>query len=440
MTDKINNENLIYTLQGLAIGAGGMGLIQTLRHLNKLWKNRHDDQELNEIELTRKPDAPEGGRAKMADDSSISNVFDLVSDSSGYLWDNAIKPLGSAIVGEPAKDNFIRNALFLTALGVGGYGVKQVYDVMNKDTSARKVDDIKEYYYSRLLETSGEGDTDAKAKKTELHRKTANDGNSLLDILAFAGIFGTPLAAGYLTKKYLDETMPGSKQPSARNVSDPRAEIARVRRKEPDEDDSEDPNIKVFDGIGKVARCNPAMEDAFRVNHMLRILMANRKEASLTIIPDIIGSVENGWGPELRELAMRADIDGFCEQAEKRATERVNGDSTTRSRHLAIDAISADNTLRSVAGRIAAAEMLEQFPTTIKASCDMRPEAVETCMAFAKMAKLAEEDRLFGAQINENTSLKRYASQIGGVFSARRAKSASSDGALALNRQLFGAQ
>ena len=381
-------------LQGLLAGAGTMGAIESMRLINKAMDSRKPDKKMKSVDLEK-----QSSLQKIADLGSP--IYDLGSVVSG------LKDVGGSIaggineatgMGEGVQGNLARNIAMLGMGGLGVVGVKELFDKIRKEQAKSDANNAREYYYERLLEEAGKGDYSAEAESVPLQRKEAG---ALSDLSLFTALFGSFLVPGYLAKKYMDEKMPGPKQPSAKNDNDPRSHIGRVFVNEKDEDDEEtkkkqESQLKLFDGVGKEASFSPSVEKSFDCATLVRTILGNTKQAKATSIRDIVRTVETEGTQNLKKFAQAADLERLIDHAEKTASEQKTHPSTERSRHLAVDLVSSDPNLRSVVYPLACAETLEQFPSSVKTASQVPEECAKAGRVFIKSAVLEEEDKLFG--------------------------------------------
>jgi hypothetical protein len=407
MSNESSNKFPIHAAQGLLAGILGASGIQAFRVLNKLNQDRRDDEKLKAILLANAVEDSDK-------ETKQANAFGDFFEGVGTLGSKAWETVGSPAVNyfkEPVQEHALANLLLLGAGGAGIYGLNELVDNIRKEDEKTKADAIREYYYSRLLETQNNENREAQSVAEPLRRKAANDGTSLLSLIAFASYLGIPLSTAYITKQYLDETMPGTSQPAAKNVPDPRAQIRRVERVDKkDEEEDLEPAIKMFDGIGKAASVGFAEDKAFETTHILRTVLANKEAAAKSFLPDIVRAIElNGY----EELCKRAEmgLEEFGLGAEQFVKEASNGpQSTPQTRHIAVDLIAADPILSAATKPMAAAEFVEQYPTSIKAASKLRPEAADTCMAFIKAAAVEEDVQLLGEPKGDPVTLQKIVS------------------------------
>ena len=431
--------------QGLLAGTALMSALEAIKFLRRINKDKQSEQTLKEIVLEKKKEEDAGFQKDSsttwdATKRSLGRGADFVGNMFGELTEK-----GMDVAGE----NFAENAAILGALGIGAYGTSEVFDELQKRQTKKDTERLREYYYARLLESSGKGEMDAASEYAPLERKKMANveqmtkqaegdkpGAKTLSMLTALAAFGIPLSTAYIVKQYMDETMPGTKQPSADSTKDPRSQIGRTRVK-PDEEEKEEDNeydLKMFDGIGKAASLAPASEKAFNTAHLYRTLLGNTKQANSTVLPDIIRTIEVEGASRLINLAAERDLDGFVEHAIKTASENPDAPSTDASRHLATDLVGADYRLRSMAMPLLSAEFFEQFPTSVKSASTLRPEFANYCLAFAKAETLDAEERLFGegsikqASERDAVELTEYAERLNSILTpASLQKEASAD-------------
>lgn len=406
---KQANDNLIYGLQGLLAGAAGMSAIEVLRMLKGLWEEKENKPARPTMEQIVLESENEDPFSKTAADGDtwaqfVSGPLEAGKQIGKDIWDAARAVSAPAEKG--ALDLWARNALFVGGLGTGAWGLAELIDQFKKNQAKKDTDRLKRYYYSRLLEYNKDKKTDAVTERTPIMRKESMDKQaapSFLEALVAALSLGVPLGGIYVAKKYLDETLPGTKQPAAKIVKDPRAQVARVKYQETSED--EDPTIKIFDGIGKAAALSPASERAWETAHLLRMATAT-KQASATIIPDILKTVAAGKRSGFHKYAMASDLDGFVDYAEKTAS--TVDKLSPQQEHLAADLVGADPLVRGMTMPIVCAELTEQYPTGVKLAAAMRPQAASACLAVAKAFTLEKEEELFPQAFEKRASEENY--------------------------------
>lgn len=397
-------------LQGLLLGAGAMSTIEALRMLHKLNQTKLDRPTLDEIRV-KKEDAEEeaatleepeksAGVKSAEGPSALETLAGGISELGGGIW------RGLGTLGKPVTDYAGDVSLDTAALAGGGllgvWGAAEAIDNLQKAQAKKDTDRLREYYYSRLLEFEDENKrTKADTERTPVMRKQAT---SLTDILFGAGLVGLPAASFYLVKKYMDENFPGTKRPRANPAKDPRAQIARVR--EVEEDENGDPSIKLFEGIGKAASLSPPVERAWETAHLLRVASCT-KEASNTLIPDILRTVARGGRLGLRKYALDGDMGGFMDYAEKQASAYAEPLSEQR-RYLAADLVAADPLVRGMTMPIVCSELAEQFPTSVKMASETHPALVDFTLAMAKAETLALEEKLFPEALEKRASEKDH--------------------------------
>lgn len=393
-------------LQGLLLGAGAMSTIEALRMLHKLNQTKLNQPKLDEIRVSSEDaDADEDeelekqSAVKAAEGpTALETLVDGISELGSGLWSG----LGTA--GQPVVD-YVTDVSADTAGLVGGgllgaWGASEAIDNLQKAQAKKDTDRLKEYYYARLLEFEDENKrTKADTERTPVMRKQATD---LAGALMGAAFVGLPAASFYLVKKYMDENFPGTNRPRANPAKDPRAQVSRVRKVE--NEDAEDASIKLFEGIGKAASLSPATQRAWEAAHLLRIASCT-KEASKSLVPDILNTVAHGGRLGLRKYALDSDMDGFMQYAEKQASAPREPLSAQRQ-YLAADLVASDPLVRGMTMPIVCSELAEQFPTSVKMASDIHPAFVKFALAVAKAETLAQEERLFPEALEKRASEK----------------------------------
>lgn len=431
--------------QGLLAGTALMSTVEAIKFLRRINKTKQDEQKLREIVLSQKSKEKDSEKKASATWDATKRTFNRGAEGIGNLFSH----LGEKGI-DVAGSNFAENAAILGALGVGAYGTAELFDEFQKSQAKKDTERLREYYYARLLESSGKEDVDADSEYTQIERKkTASVGDKPgakpLSMLTALAAFGIPLSTAYIVKKYMDETLPGTKQPSADPSKDPRSQIGRVRVKEDkdEEEGDEENDLKMFDGIGKAASFAPATEKAFNTAHLFRTLLGNTKQASTTILPDIVRTIEAEGADNLIKFASENNLDGFIKHATKTAEANADAPSTEASRHLATDLVGADHRLRAMTMPVLSAEFLEQFPTSVKAASDLSPEFAGYCMAFAKAETLEKEENLFGNETTKQASergpveLTEYAARINSILTPAKLRKEASEEAEKARERLF---
>lgn len=391
-------------LQGLLLGAGAMSTIEALRMLHKLNQTKLNQPKLDEIRVSSEDaeqEVEKQSSVKAAEGPSVlETLVGGISDLGSGIWSG----LGTA--GQPVVD-YVSDVSLDTAGLVGGgllgaWGASEAIDNLQKAQAKKDTDRLKEYYYSRLLEFEDENKrTRADTERTPVMRKQAT---SLAEALMGAAFVGLPASSFYLVKKYMDENFPGTKRPHANPAKDPRAQVSRVR--EVENGDAEDASIKIFEGIGKAASLSPATQRAWEAAHLLRIATCT-KEASKSLIPDILNTAARGGRLGLRKYALAGDMDGFMQYAEKQASATSEPLSEQRQ-YLAADLVAADPLVRGMTMPIVCSELAEQFPTSVKMASDIHPAFIKFALAVAKAETLAQEERLFPEALEKRAAEKDH--------------------------------
>lgn len=416
-------DNAIFGLQGLLIGGAGMATIETLRLLKSLLDKKTSQPSNTTMEQITLSRGKEGEDEELVKQSNawyedfkevpglagdfISGPFKALKEIPGSLLDTAKDFVDKTGAGDATKDMWLRNSLLLGGLGAGAWGVSELFDNHQKGQAQKDTDRLKRYYYARLMDYHKRMGTDASTERTPLSRKEAMEKRAapgFVETLLFGLTLGVPVAGMYVVKKYLDETLPGSKQPSAKPSKDPRNQVSRVRNIEEDQD--EDPTIKIFEGIGKSAALSPHKERAWETAHLLRTLNAT-KEASNTILPDILRTMVSGGRKGMHKYALDGDLDGFINFVEKRASQS-NRELTPQEAHIAADMVGADHLVRGMTMPIVCGEALEQFPTAIKIASTIPKSYAKASLAVAKAITLSHEEELFPNTLEKRASAQNF--------------------------------
>lgn len=457
---------LKYGLIGLLLGSGGAALFRTLKDIADLKSTQHQDQSSLDTMLvkTKEEDGKRSGFDKYAFTQglrdSVTGGGKALLEGAGRAWD------GVTGATEGARSSFVdfntRNALLLAGLLAGGYGVNQLWDTMKKSEAEQKADDIRNYYYRRVMDVEGgkpgalvkqikrplnrdeRPKLDKKKKDTEDDR-TEKRSFAPRDFLLWSLLAALPLGAGYMVKRYLDETQPKLSRPSADSGMDPRAQIRRIARVESKgnndftEEELTELEKSYSDYLGtlnKAASISEPLNRAWEVGHLLQVFLSNEKRASLSILPDLLRVVENEGTDTLRKFAHASDLDGAVEYLEKRGSALEGAPSTPVSRHLAAELIGADAPVAELVRPILCAEYLEEYPDTVKIAGDSDPLFMEGVLSLSRAVSAASSQRLL-APLNEGLektagelprdydSLHDYAQFLNGLFSPR--KEASTD-------------
>ena len=429
------NNALTYALTGLLMGGGTVALYQTLKDLAKQKSlHGHDRASLDSILVAdsvrprQKSDEDSPEPAQFAQ-RKVASLGDMLSHHIG----KGFSAIGRGIKGtaETAAISSSDALAFAAALGLGGYATKQLFDKARVADEKAKADDLRNYYYSRLLDVKGGSPGAVVSQLSVPLRKTAS--NLPPNVVSWLLALSLPLSVGYVTKRYLDETQPRLERPSVSKDLDPRAQIKSVLRVPTrDEEKTDADYLEISDYLNKLkkqAAVDPARARAFDFIHLFSVLNANKKQASESQIPDVLRVVENEGIKMLKAAYQTNGLIGLLDYVDTCAqTLTKRASSTKRSSMLATELLASDSELREALFPVLVAEVVETYPTVIKQASSVTPELMEAVIGVSRIIYQDERNSVFGQQnldTEKCATLHNFAETVDTIFS--NTKNASED-------------
>lgn len=422
---------LLYGSAGLLAGGSAMAFIQSLAKVKRLIDERERANQLDTtpaVFLHRPSKEEEKEETKKTANTTTKDGFDPVF---GPIWlgmENAGRSLMGTLernVAGPTAENVGNYGAFLAALLAGGWGANELYQATQKDDVEQKRKNVKEEYYRKLLEFHGKEPSDVSVGR--LREKKANSGKdvkfqpsplyrprfTLFDALVASFVAGVPLSAAYLTKRYMDERMPGLKQPYADLGMHPELRVAPVVRtgqkpkEEKQDGKEEDEVVNVKKAAVQNVELDPEATRAFETSHLLNVIMANPEHASRTIFPKVLSTLAQSDLGEFKDYLRSQPISLTLQEMDNLDIPPL----TDQEQALAIEVIAADSYLRNLFRPIAAAEIAEEYPVSVKTASSWDEGTGSLVMLCAAAAALEEEERRFRkfASFEPGTTPEQYA-------------------------------